>query len=36
MKHTITKKTLSTLVALSLSASFLTAGCGLASTKSWR
>ena len=26
MKHTITKKTLSTLVALSLSASFLTAG----------
>lgn len=34
MKHTITKKTLSTLVALSLSASFLTAGCGLASTKS--
>ena len=33
MKHTITKKTLSTLVALSLSASFLTAGCGLASTK---
>ena len=33
MKHTITKKTLSTLVALSLSASFLTAGCGLASNK---
>ncbi|WP_276692150.1 S1C family serine protease [Acidaminococcus massiliensis] len=33
MKHTITKKTLSMLVALSLSASFLTAGCGLASNK---
>ena len=33
MKHTITKKTLSTLVALSLSASFLTAGCGLDSNK---
>ena len=33
MRHTITKKTLSALVALSLSASFLTAGCGLASNK---
>ena len=33
MKHTITKKTLSMLVALSLSASFLTSGCGLASNK---